>query len=595
MIRGRPYSLRIASAILIVAGLLLATATGALVMSLHSQAGLDETSRLKTAALLLSSRYLATMHGDGTVSLLVQGALPEGLRLTVLNSAGAAVADSSFDLGRIANRLADPEVQQALSNGTGTANSYRVESGQRELTVCVAIRDQGSLVGFAEASSPVGIIWQPVSQTLSWTLPLFFAVSALWLLLAIVLARLATRPMADLADALERRSLPSLAGLAMRADVSELGRAQKASYALLEESEALAEREHAQTLALSTVLDAVPQAIAILDDAKNVVSTNAQFERLFGRTTVPVTGRNIAELLAMPGCLTAIDRCTPDQQEQAAVVEDHGRYYSCSIHRFDEKVFPRRRTLLVLQDVTDAMALPRIKADFVANASHELKTPLTAIHGYLELLREEPGNSHYLDIIERNVERLIALTSDISLLSRLENKAPEIELVDMQELQRDLTELFDGQARATGVELRFSIESEGRFLYGDRLMLLQLFINLIENAYRFTKSGAITISATADATHIILAVADTGQGIAAADLPRIFERFYSRASDHGRSGTGLGLAIVKRIVLAHSGTISVQSTPDKGTTFVIHLPKNLGPRRPDTVRGQQPETTEEAP
>ena len=114
MIRSRPYSLRIASAILIVAGLLLATATGTLVMSLHSQAGLDETSRLETVALLLSSRYLATMHGDGTVSLLVQEALPEGLRLTVLNAAGSAVADSSFDPGRIANRLADPEVQEAL-------------------------------------------------------------------------------------------------------------------------------------------------------------------------------------------------------------------------------------------------------------------------------------------------------------------------------------------------------------------------------------------------------------------------------------------------------------------------------------------------
>jgi signal transduction histidine kinase len=124
-------------------------------------------------------------------------------------------------------------------------------------------------------------------------------------------------------------------------------------------------------------------------------------------------------------------------------------------------------------------------------------------------------------------------------------------------------------------------------------MLLQLFINLIENAYRFTQAGAISVSITADASHIILSVSDTGQGIPARDLPRIFERFYSRARDHGRPGTGLGLAIVKRIVLAHNGTIDVESSVNKGTTFVIHIPKNLGPRKPDAAPGQLSDTKRE--
>jgi two-component system phosphate regulon sensor histidine kinase PhoR len=220
---------------------------------------------------------------------------------------------------------------------------------------------------------------------------------------------------------------------------------------------------------------------------------------------------------------------------------------------------------------------------------------LTAIQGYLELLREEPVNVRYLDIVERNVDRLIALSSDVSLLSRFENRAPEIDLVDFSELQRDLVELFDKQGRETGVALRFSVDSEGGFLYADRLMLLQLFINLIENSYRFTQAGAITVSTTADTSHSILRVSDTGQGIPARDLPRIFERFYSRAADHGRPGTGLGLAIVKRIVLAHNGTIDVESTVNKGTTFVIRIPRNLGPRRPDAAPGQLSDTKREDP
>jgi len=580
VIQSRPYALRVLTVVLVVAGLLLATATVALVASVHQQANLGETSRLEASAVLLSHEYIAAVHAGSPAAPLVHGDIPLGLRLTILNVGGSAVADSKFDPASVTNRIADPEVKQAAAAGVGIAVSYRIESGQHERTVCVAVRDSGSLIGFAVASSPVGLTWQSASRTFSWAILLLLVVSALWLVLAVLLTRMATRPISDLADALERRSVQSLAGLAMRADITEVGRVQKASYALVQESEMLALREHSQFSALSAVLDAVPQAIAILDSTGAVLSANKQFDHLFGGNVLPVAGRHIAELVTLPDCLVAIDRCTSEHKPQTIVAEDHGRYYSCSVHELDEKTFRERRTLVVLEDVTDAMALPRIKADFVANASHELKTPLTAIRGYLELLREEPGNVRYLNIVERNVDRLIALSSDISLLSRLENRAPEIELVDVNELRQDLAELFDKQGRETGVALRFSVDSEGRFLYGDRLMLLQLFINLIENAYRFTQAGAITVSATADAAHIILSVSDTGQGIPAKDLSRIFERFYSHASNHGRPGTGLGLAIVKRIVLAHNGTIDVKSTIDKGTTFVIHIPKNLGPRRP---------------
>jgi PAS domain S-box-containing protein len=595
MIRSRPYGLRVFSVILAVAGLMLAAALVVQVISVHQQADLGETSRLESAALMLSNTYVGAVHAGNPTAALVQGDLPSGPRLTLLNTAGSAVADSKYDPGSVTNRITDPEVKQAAATGMGVVVSYRIESGQRERTVCVAIRDAGSLIGFAVASSPAGLTWQSSSGTLTWALPLLLVITVLCLLLAVVLARTATRPLSDLADALERRSIQSLAGLAMRADVTELGRAQRASYALLQESELALEREHSQSSALSAVLDAVPQAIVILDSTGAVLSANMQFDRFVGADALPVAGHHIAELIPLPDCLAAIDRCISEHQSQTATVEDHGRYYSCSVHELDSTAFHERRMLLVLDDITDAMVLPRIKADFVTNASHELKTPLTAIRGYLELLREEPGNVRYLDVVERNVDRLIALSSDISLLSRLENTAPEIELVDVSEMEHDLAELFEKQGHETGVALRFSVDSEGRFLYGDRLMLLQMFINLIENAYHFTQAGTITVSAVADDLHVILTVSDTGQGIPAKDLPRIFERFYSRASDHGRPGTGLGLAIVKRIVLAHNGTIDVESAVNKGTTFVIHIPKNLGPRRPAATSGQSSDTKREDP
>lgn len=593
MIGSRPRTLHVLTALLTVAIVAFVTALIVEISSLRYQAGLDETSRLEASALLLSDRYIAAVQVGSPVAPLVRGTLPAGLRLTLLDAEGSGIADSQFDPRSIPSRMTDLEVKQAAVSGVGVATSYRIESGRRELTVCIAIRSQGSLVGFAVASSPTALMWQATSRTLSWALPALFVVGALWLLLAVVLARTVTRPLSDFADALEHRSFQSLAGFAMRADSTSLGRAQTAGYRLLQENEALSLQERSESSALSAVLDAIPQAVAILGSTGAVLSSNTHFGRFVGDEDSPLTGRHIAEIMTVPDFLAAIDRCVSEHQPQTVVAEDRGRYFSCAVHELDENASHERRTLIILEDVTDAVALPRIKADFITNASHELKTPLTAIRGYLDLLREEPENTHYLDIIERNVDRLIALSSDISLLSRLENRAPDIELVDVSELQRELAELFDRQARETGVALVFSVDGEGRFVYGDHLMLLQLLINLVENAYHFTQTGMVTVSSTADDTHVILSVSDTGHGIAAKDLPRIFERFYSRASDHGRPGTGLGLAIVKRIVLAHNGTIDVDSTINKGTTFIIHIPRNLGVHRPAATPEQLSDTKKE--
>lgn len=595
MTRGRPYSLSVLNAILVVAGLILAIALAFLVTSVYRQAELDETDRLKSTALVLSKSYSMAVHTGSPVYPLVSGELSDGLRLTILDTMGSAVADSRYAPGSITNRITDPEVIQAAATGVGITVSYRIESGQRERTVCVTIRDAGSLMGYAAASSPVSLIWQSAGRTLSWAFPLLLAVSILCFLLAVALARAAARPLSNLTDALERRSVQGLAGLAMRADATELGRAQRASNALLKENELLLEREKLQSSVLTAVLATVPQAIAILDSTEAILSVNPQFAQLFVSGDLPVEGRHIAELLTIPDCLAAVERSVGEHRPQTVIAEDRGRHYCCSVRELDDQTSRERRVLVILEDITDAMALPRIKADFVANASHELKTPLTAIRGYLELLRDEPANAHYLDIIERNVDRLIALSSDISLLSRLENRSPEIEFVDVSDLERDLAELFDRQGHETGVALRFSIDNEGRFLYADRLMLLQMFINLIENAYRFTTSGSITVSASADATHVALRVSDTGQGIPARELPRIFERFYSHAGDHGRPGTGLGLAIVKRIVLAHNGAIDVESAVGKGTAFIVHIPRNLGPRRSAETTGDSSDTKREDP
>jgi PAS domain S-box-containing protein len=564
------------------------------VQSAYRQATTAEVSRLEASATLLADCYLTIYRAGGAAADAVH-AVPDDVRLSILDAQGMTLADSEFSATAVPGRIEDSAVRQAAAGEPGVATTYRVESGRQERVACTAVNNGNAVVAFALASSPAVLPWRIAWGTLGQAAPLLLLACAAFVAVVLLLSHAAARPVADLADALEHRSLEDLTGLAMRADVTPIGRAQKAGYAVLQENTGLAQREQAQSATVAAIMDSIPQAVAIIDGAGAVVVANAAFDRLFGREGQPVQGAHVAELVALPDCLTAIDRCLREHQPQTVVTQDRGRAYSCSARELEGTGSGGQRVLVILEDITEAVALPRIKADFVTNASHELKTPLTAIRGYLELLHDEPGNAHYLDVIERNVDRLIALSSDISLLSRLENRSPDIESVDLAEVEHDLAELFEKQARETGVPLRFAVDSQARFLYADRLMLLQLFINLIENAYRFTASGTITVSATADSTHVILGVSDTGQGIAAADLPRIFERFYSRSNDHGRPGTGLGLAIVKRIVLAHNGTIDVLSTPGKGTSFVIHIPRNLGPRETTEPPEQNPMHDKEEP
>lgn len=566
-------SWRLLRAGLLIVSLLLVSAAATIVHAIRTTADSTEVRTLHTTAVLLAERYREAVRSGGPVEAASQSIRNLGLRCTLLQADGTVLADSAFNPSLLANRLFDPEVQEALVSEYGVAVSYRIESQTRERVVCVAIRGNGSVIGFAEASSPAVLPFETAEGLMVRSLLVLLICAIACSSATFGLARSAVRPLAELSNVFERRSLAELASLAMRADASEMGQLQLAAYRLLQESNSLLEREQHQSEAFAAVLESVPQAIAILDDQALVVSANHQFRQIFGNGHADPVGRHVVELLALPPLLSAIDQCLKNGVPQSVLAEDGGKYFTGRIRVLDELVGAKRRFLVVVEDITEAMSLARIKADFVTNASHELKTPLTAMKGYVELLKEDPGNERYLGIVERNLDRLIALTSDISSLSRLENVEPEFGVVDVSELQHDLTELFQHQAQATGIPLVFSIADDARFVRGDKLMLLQLFINLIENSYRFTERGRIDVSATVDGDAVVFVVRDTGVGIPEQQIPRIFERFYSRDRLHGRTGTGLGLAIAKRVVLAHGGTIAADSPRGAGAAFTIRIPR----------------------
>jgi len=245
-------------------------------------------------------------------------------------------------------------------------------------------------------------------------------------------------------------------------------------------------------------------------------------------------------------------------------------------------------SILVFHDITQIKRLETIRSDFVANVSHELRTPLTAIRGYVETLLQRPPEdpkdaNYFLAIIERHAERLGRLTEDLLTLSDLESGKVQLTCrpVEPVHLIQRVLEVFWTQADAKKIKLKQVIEPGLPPLFGDLDRLQQLFINLVDNAIKYTPSGGqVTLSAST-ALHvpeaeprIEISVSDTGPGIPEKDLPRLTERFYrvDKARSRDLGGTGLGLAIVKHIVQAHKGEMKIESVIQKGTTVRVVLP-----------------------
>ena len=223
-----------------------------------------------------------------------------------------------------------------------------------------------------------------------------------------------------------------------------------------------------------------------------------------------------------------------------------------------------------------------MRSDFVANVTHELKTPLTSISGFVETLRINDNidistRNRFLGIIETESDRLKRLIDDILLLSFIENKEQEcFEDIDIYSVFKEVYELTYTSAKVKDIDIEYNFEHENMIIKSNRDYIKQIFLNLVDNAIKYTPNGGIvTTEVRYDDNYILIKVIDNGIGISKEDKTRIFERFYrvDKARSRDVGGTGLGLAIVKHIVKSLHGTIDVESELNIGTKFIVKIPK----------------------
>lgn len=524
-------------------------------------------------------------HGRELAELARRAAAASGARVTLIAPDGTVVADSELradDLPRVANHALRPEVRAALAGQTA-AETRKSETVGRPFLYLAVPRPPpapGGVVRLAtDLSSVDGAIGELRSALLAGGLIALVAA----IVLSYFASRALLRPLHAFRAALGRISAGDLGARVRWRSNDELGELARALDRMAEELERSQAEITAERDRLAAVLRVMVEGVLVVDAEERIVLANPRAHELLGirgeveglRPLAAVRNADVDDALR-----SALASAAPIHRE---ITLNGPERRVLAVHAASFALADAKGAVAVFHDMTDVRHLETVRRDFVANASHEIKTPLTAIRGFAETLLSNdlpPRDAKsYLEIILRHSERLSRLVEDLLELSRLESGKVvlEPEDVDVGALAAKLCRELEPRLRERSISVRIRADGAPR-AFADARAVEQILQNLLENAVKYSDPGRdIEVRAVPDGSDVRVEVADQGIGIPEADRTRIFERFYrvdrARARDQG--GTGLGLSIVKHLVQASGGEVWVESTPGAGSTFAFTLPSNF--------------------
>lgn len=509
-------------------------------------------------------------------------------RVTFISKDGTVIGDSESNPESMDNHAYREEMVQAQEEGIGSTIRYSSTLGQDMLYVALPVK-QGDYDGYIRLSMSLKAVDQGVWQ--GW-----LVMGGGLVILFIIAALVSYKVAANLTSPLEK--ITSVARQITRQDYDarvpihrkdEIGQLAHAINGMADSLQTQLQTIRDNEDLLQSVLNNMTGGIVMLSYDGNIVLVNRAAEGMLGVKADYVTGKSYRELRQHYELTKLMEE---GLEHRNNFREERSLYFPVeSIVRLDGVAMVQddgsyRGMLFLLQDVTDIRRLERMRSEFVANVSHELKTPLAAVKGFAETLlgggvKDEKTSRSFLQIIYDESERLNRLIRDILELSKIESKriAMEFSPIHLSTFFQSLVEFMRPEAEKKKISLSLHVPEE-LFMEGDEDKLRQIFTNLLSNAINYTQEGgrvqlmARDMHPNEQGDTVEFIVKDSGLGIPKKDLPRIFERFYrvDKARSRSSGGTGLGLSIVKHLVDLHHGSIKVESELGLGSSFVIEMP-----------------------
>jgi len=553
---------------------------------------LDQTAvDLNIRAVLLEKQVIAhllPLDPPAVDSVCKTMGKQSATRYTVILTSGEVVGDSLETAHLMDNHANRPEIARALAGETGKSIRYSNTLLQSMMYVARPIKKNGNILAVIRSSIPTTFIDRELKLIRLKLVLGGLLISLVAAGISLFISRRITRPIVAMKKSAGHFAGGDFSHRLAAPDSEEMAGLAEALNQMASQLDKRIKTIINQRNELETVLSSMREGVIAVDIEERVISMNRAASDLFGCDPALSQGINIQEVV----------RNLPLQQFiRSAITGRETKADDIVLYQNGEKTLNMKSsplldagkepigTLIVINDVTQLRRLENMRKDFVANVSHEIKTPLTAIKGFVETLYQ--GNvenaeetERFLGIVDKHVDRLNTIIEDLLTLSRIEQEdeqgAIQLEKGQIADAFQSALQICRSKAEEKSIRVILDCDDDITANF-DLTLLEQAVVNLLDNAIKYSDPhSTVFLKAVLEDFKVIIRVTDQGNGIAKNHLPRLFERFYrvDKARSRNLGGTGLGLAIVKHIAQAHGGHVTVESILGEGSTFSIHLPKN---------------------
>lgn len=546
----------------------------------------SELSAEATLASDIVAEHLITDPGSSELDALASlWAEQIGKRFTIIDAEGVVVGESHEDRTQMDNHANRPEIEQARQYGIGSSTRYSQTLGDFLMYTAVTIEHEGELLGYVRLALPLQQVQAYINQIQRTLLSITFIITIIAILLAIWIASYTTRPLSQLTQTAVQITNgeidhTQLAEQLSYSTLDEIGQLTRAFNAMAVNISAQIDTLESERGKMAAVLNEMSDGVLIADQHGSVQLINPAAENMFAIELDTALDCSLAEVLRHHQLIELWQQCQLSGEAQFSTTEIRSRnlFLQCVATPLGQAL--PNHTLLLFQDLTQLRRSETIRQDFISNISHELRTPLAALKALTETLQEgalddPPAAKHFLHRMETEIDALSLMVTELLELSRIESGRVPLKMGTPNPcaILNGAVERLKLQAERADLTIEIQCPPNMPSVLADETRLEQVLVNLLHNAIKFTPSGGIITLGTEQLDDFIsFSVIDTGIGISADDLPRVFERFYKADRARTTVGTGLGLAIARHLVEAHDGKIWAESSEGQGSKFYFTIP-----------------------